>query len=91
MIRSGAAADVESFEPVVRDLDTSPETKDAYEKWAAGRTKFIKDLGKPDSEARQEKWQKDYMQGGGPGGDAPEHQVKLNVREFDLPKPPQVK
>jgi hypothetical protein len=91
MIMPVRRGDVETFEPVVRDLDTSPETKAAYEKWAEGRTKFIKDLAKPNSEARQEKWQKDYMQGGGPGGDAPEHQVKLNVREFELPKPPDAK
>jgi hypothetical protein len=82
--------DVEKFTPTVLDLDTDEKLKLAYEQWSASRNKFIADLAVPKSEARGEKWQKDYVQGVGPQGVvAPkEHQTKLNVKEFTFPGQP---
>lgn len=81
--------DIETFHPQVRDLERDETLKAEYEQWAASRSKFIKDLKQPDSEARQEKWQKDYVQGVAPGGRvAPQHQTKLEVREFEFPDIP---
>jgi hypothetical protein len=89
MILPVRRGEVETFAPMVRDLERDEPLKKAYEEWAAGRNKFIKDLKQPDSEARQEKWQKDYVQGVGPGGVvAPQHQTKLEVRDFEFPDVP---
>ena len=82
--------EVETFTPQVRDLTTEPELEKAYNEWSASRTKFISDLDVPHSEARADKWQKDYVQGVGPKGVvAPrEHQVKLKLKDFTFPNPP---
>ena len=43
----------------------------------------------PNSEAQQEQWQKEYLQGYGPNNiKAPRHQTKLVVKEFELPAAP---
>jgi hypothetical protein len=81
--------DVEKFTPQVRDLDMDADLKAKYEQWSASRTQFIKDLHVPQSEARDEKWQKDYFQGHGAAGlKAPEHQTKLALKEFQFPDLP---
>src|SRR5688500_12447342 len=79
--------EIETFDPQVRDLDTEPALQKGYEEWSASRTKFIHELQIPKSEAREAKWQKDYVQGVGPEGVvAPQgHQTKLNLREFRVP------
>ena len=44
----------------------------------------------PASIASQAQWQKEYLQGYGPGGmKAPKHQTKVTLREFEVPKPPE--
>jgi hypothetical protein len=86
MIMPVKRGEVESFHPQARDITTDPDLAEAFEKWSASRSKFIRDLAVPQSEAQQEKWQKDYVQGVGPDGIvAPQHQVKLSVREFEVP------
>jgi hypothetical protein len=82
--------DVERFTPKLRDLDTEADLKAKYEQWSASRSKFIQDLRTPQSQASEDKWQKDYFQGhvAGTNLKAPEHQVKLDVKEFQLPPPP---
>ena len=86
MISPIKRAEVEGFRPILRDLSTEPELKKAFEQWSESRSKFLKDLVDPNSQARQEKRQKDYVQGVAPDGtEAPQHQVKVNLREFELP------
>jgi hypothetical protein len=78
--------EVESFHPRARDLSSDPELKKAFELWSQSRTQFNKNLKVPGSDAQNELWQKEYLQGFGPMGiKAPQHQSKLNVREFELP------
>lgn len=89
MITPVKRGEVEGFHPQVRDLATEPELQQAFEAWARSRDQFNADLASPNSEASKEQWQKDYLQGQGPGGlKAPEHQTRLTLREFELPQPP---
>ena len=73
---------------IERPVDV-PEIAEKFKAWSESRNKFNKDLRFKDSQAAQEKWQKEYLQGYGPGGmKAPQHQTKLVLREFELPKSP---
>src|SRR5688572_12137527 len=47
--------EVETFSPMVRELESEPDVKAAYEQWSASRTQFIQDLHVPNSEAREAK------------------------------------
>ena len=79
--------EVESFAPAMRSLSSDPALKDAFDKWSASRVNFNRDLAKGADWAVAKSWQKDYIQGHGPGVKAPEHQVKLEVREFSGQNP----
>jgi hypothetical protein len=92
-VRRGEA---ESFEPVLKEITDEPELKTAFDGWSTNRSKFNSDLEHGKEEALQKKWQKDYVQGVGPGGiTAPQHQTKLAIKEFsgtegkfqNLPRP----
>ena len=74
--------EVESFEPQLRALADEPELLEGFKKWAESRTVFNRDLARGAEWAVQQSWQKEYLQGYGPGVKAPEHQTKLVVREF---------
>ncbi len=89
MISPVKRSEIEQFKPQVRSIDAEPELKKAFEVWAERRNTFNKQLFEPNSQAAQEKWQKEYLQGYYPDGTkAPQHQTKVNVREFELPQPP---
>jgi len=83
MITPIKRGEVETFVPVTRELNSDPKLKEAFEKWSASRINFNAELERGADWALANKWQKDYLQGVGPGVKAPEHQVKLNVREFE--------
>jgi hypothetical protein len=90
MIHPVRRSEIESFHPRVRDLSSEPELKQAFEAWSRSREQFNFALKVPGSQARDEAWQKEYLQGYGPGGmKAPQHQLKLKVREFEMPDSPQ--
>jgi hypothetical protein len=74
--------EVEEFDPVMRTLDSEPELKARFEKWSESRITFNRELERRADWALAQSWQKEYLHGMGPGVKAPEHQVKLNVREF---------
>lgn len=75
--------EVESFAPTTRELSSEPQLAQEFKLWADSRLNFNKQLVQPGSEAAEEKWQRDYMHGATPSGvTAPQHQVKLAVREF---------
>jgi hypothetical protein len=89
MVTPVRRGETESWHPVARDITEVPELAEKFKQWSQSRNQFNKDLRVKDSEAAQEKWQKEYLQGFGPGGmKAPQHQTKLVLREFELPKPP---
>ena len=89
MITPVRRGETESFHPKVRDITDEPELAAKFPAWSDSRNQFNKDLRHRDSKAAQEKWQKEYLQGFGPGGmKAPQHQTKLTLREFELPPPP---
>jgi hypothetical protein len=76
--------DLETLKPREQSIDEVPELKEAFMEWSDGRGKFLQDLGKPGTEATAERWQRHYFRGVAPDGSiAPEHQVKLNLREFE--------
>jgi hypothetical protein len=88
MITPVRRGEIESWKPLVRDITAEPKLSAAFEAWSESRSRFNKDLRLKESEAARAKWQKEYLQGYGPGVKAPQHQTKLVLREFELPKPP---
>jgi len=89
MITPTRRGETESWQPIARDITDVPDIAEGFRKWSESRNQFNKDLRHRDSQAAQDKWQKEYLQGYGPGGmKAPQHQTKLVLREFELPKPP---
>jgi len=75
--------EVESFQPVVRDIGTDPELKADYTKWAESRMQFNTDLKVTGSQAQKEGWQKHYAQGKTVSEKrSTVHQSKLSVKEF---------
>ena len=75
---------VDSVEPEICSLASNPELQASYTQWSQSRERFLKELPKPDSEAKREKWQKTYYRGVLPDGrPAPiEHQIKVQPRPF---------
>ena len=74
---------IETVEPEIRSLDEDPEVREAYRAWAESRQTFNQGLKVPGSEARTEKWQKDYFRGSGRFGAPPDnHRTKLQLRDF---------
>ena len=79
--------ELETFAPIFREISDEPELSRQYREWSKSRVKFNSDLEIRDSEAQQQKWQKDYFHGDGAEGIQPEHQIKLNVKEFTMKRP----
>ncbi len=74
---------VERVEPEIRALDADPEVREAYLAWADGRRHFNEELRLPGSEAQSRKWQKDYLRGTTPFGEAPpDHRTRLRLAAF---------
>jgi hypothetical protein len=79
--------DLESLQPREQRIEDIPELAKAYKEWSEGRDAFLRDLGKPGSEATAEKWERHYFRGITRAGTvAPEHQTKLSLREFKMLK-----
>ena len=74
---------IEATEPEIRSIDADPEVREAYRSWADSRQAFNEGLKLPGSEARAQKWQKDYFRGSGRFGAPPDdHRTKLRPQEF---------
>jgi hypothetical protein len=74
---------VEEVEPEIRSLESDPDIETAYRTMADARLKFNEGLKVPGSEAQAEKWQKNYMRGSTPFGNAPpDHRTKLALKPF---------
>ena len=75
--------DLEAFCPEIRTIEDEPELDRYSQQWFLSRQQFLSKLGEPDSEATKHSWQKHYFQGTSPSGlQAPEHQLKLKLRDF---------
>jgi hypothetical protein len=75
--------EVEQFRPAIKEISSNAEVKQAYEEWSTSRNQFLRQLHIPGSEATERGWQRDYVHGEVSGMKASQHQVKLNVREFE--------
>ena len=73
----------EELEPRTSGLENSPSLADHYLKWRTGRDDFLEALKRREPDATQRGWQRDYMKGLLPNGEhVPEHQTRINLREF---------
>jgi hypothetical protein len=76
--------DLEQFMPVLRPLESAPETQQQYRAWSQSRSIFLSELKKGDEGTGRRAWQRHYFQGittdGAPA--AANHQTKLILREF---------
>jgi hypothetical protein len=74
---------IDQVEPEIRAMDTDPEVSEAYAAWAESRRAFNERLKIPGSEARAEKWQKDYFTGRTRFGTTPsDHRTRLRPKDF---------
>jgi hypothetical protein len=73
----------ESMEPLRCPIAADPEVEREFLVWEKGRATFLSDLGRKDSEAVKQGWQKHYFQGKTESGERiPDHQTKLDLKEF---------
>jgi hypothetical protein len=82
MISPVKRGEVEGFAPEMRELVSEPELAEGFKKWAESRNQFNDELAKGADWAIAKSWQKEYLQGFGPGVKAPQHQTKLLLKEF---------
>ena len=77
-------AELEALSPAVRKLSENPELEHEYKLWSESRRTFNQDLSTPESEAAQNKWQKNYFRGLMPSGRAATegHQSRLRLQPF---------
>jgi len=75
---------LEHVDPEIRAFDTAPEKKASHTHWSESRNTFNTDLLTPDSQARNQKWQKDYYRGYTPEGETgpDDHRTKLRLKPF---------
>ena len=74
----------EGLVPRVEPLTGNAELHEAYKKWEASRSGFLKGLQTNDPEAVKQGWQKDYFQGKtDEGGTFAGHQTRLRIKEFE--------
>lgn len=73
--------DLERFHPEVKNLTDEPELFEKVKQWTEERASFTEKLK---TEAKSPVWQADYYVGrSSAGGSSPDHQLKLNLREFE--------
>jgi Family of unknown function (DUF6065) len=76
--------ELEAFRPMLHNLEYEPDIHSQYLQWNQSRSDFLASLREPHAKNEKDRWQKHYFRGTSPGGfNAPEHQTKLRLREFD--------
>ena len=79
----------ESLTPVRLPLRSNAELAKEYNEWLQSRSQFIQGLEAREPETVRRGWQRDYVHGVLPSGaKAPEHQTRLNLKEFVEGKEP---
>lgn len=74
---------LETVEPEIRTLSDEAELAEQHRVWSSSRLEFLARLEGEGVAEGTPGWQRDYFQGGSPGGvRAPEHQRKLRLRPF---------
>jgi hypothetical protein len=79
--------ELESVEPQIRNLSEDPELKSQYQAWQTSRSQFNADLKRPESQARSERWQKQYYRGLDAEGrlrSGEDHRTRLRLRPFQI-------
>ena len=74
---------IESFDPVIRDIDEDPELKANFDQYLVSRNSFNADLRIGGSKASQQRWQRKYIRG--PETETPlmsAHRTKVRIRPF---------
>jgi hypothetical protein len=66
---------VENFEPEIQDMSANPELKQNFDAWSKSRSTFIQDLKVANSDAQDQRWQRDYTKNA--------NQTKLRVKPFE--------
>lgn len=76
---------LEHVEPEIREFNSAPDIKASHTLWSESRNTFNADLKSLDTDARNQKWQKDYYRGYTPEGETgPEdHRTKLRLKPFE--------
>lgn len=73
----------EDLEPVRMPMELDPQVFQDYKAWERSRSQFMVDLEKRGSEANRRGWQKHYFKGETQTGESvPDHQTRVNIREF---------
>lgn len=74
---------LEAVEPELRTLADDPELAEQHRAWSASRLAFLAGLDTAGVPEGTPGWQRDYFQGGAPGGvRAPDHQRRLRLDAF---------
>lgn len=75
---------LERVEPQLSVLSQMPDIEREHKAWSDSRNTFNADLGRPGSDAQQERWQKSYFRGVTPSGaaGAEDHRSRLRLKEF---------
>jgi hypothetical protein len=80
--------DLEQVVPSIREIDSEPELEDRYRQFFAARRRFQAETRIEGSEARRQRWQRDYFLGRSVSGYvAAEHQTRLHLRDFADQRP----
>ena len=77
--------DLERVDPSIAPLAEAPELERAFQAWSASRQAFNSELAVEGSEARSQRWQKDYTKGrttAGDGGAPQDHRTRLRLKPF---------
>jgi Family of unknown function (DUF6065) len=75
----------EAIEPKMKNLADDPRMKAAYEEWSASRTDFNASLARQEPETVKQGWQRHYVKGTAPGGEAAG--FHLSRRRLKPPRP----
>jgi hypothetical protein len=74
---------LETVTPTIRDIRRYPDLMAEYAGWSEDRSKFLAQLRLSRPKNANKGWQKDYFRGIERSGEnVPEHQVKIDLREF---------
>ena len=73
---------LEAITPKIRDIDKNPQLKADYKLWSTSRSDFLNRMAARDQATIEEGWQKHYMRGEKPSGQAAEtsHQTKRRLQ-----------
>ena len=81
--------ELESFRPEIRNIESNPKLEESFNNWSAGRNTFIRENYQTLETGDRLPWQKHYLRGVGPSGEAaPEHQVRMELPPFTEKEPP---